>query len=194
MQPLQTVLVSVMVKFFLQCIVSCSAKNDVTPTILYITPNVNVPCPGVPCLTLSQYVQDQDAYFESDTELLFLSGVHQISSPIVIDGCRTNITKLVLYGIGQGQSELISHTTVGQGSLTLTGINSTRIKSLHFRGLNILTVVDSLSLIASDLHFNAVNGALINVYFLSSSMRAILASSRANLIPMQLRGPKPNGK
>ena len=40
----------------------------------------------------------------------------------------------------------------------------------------------------------SVSGALTKVYLLSSSMRAILASSRANLIPMQLRGPKPNGK
>ena len=33
----------------------------------------------------------------------------------------------------------------------------------------------------------------MKVYLLSSSMRAILASNRANLIPIQLRGPKPKG-
>ena len=33
----------------------------------------------------------------------------------------------------------------------------------------------------------------MNVYLWSSLMRAILASNRANLIPIQLRGPKPNG-
>ena len=33
----------------------------------------------------------------------------------------------------------------------------------------------------------------MKVYLLSSSMRAILACSRANLIPIQMRGPKPNG-
>ena len=33
----------------------------------------------------------------------------------------------------------------------------------------------------------------MNVYFFMISMRAILASMRANLIPMQLRGPQPKG-
>ena len=39
----------------------------------------------------------------------------------------------------------------------------------------------------------SVSGARTNVYFFMISMRAILASMRANLIPMQLRGPKPKG-
>ena len=39
----------------------------------------------------------------------------------------------------------------------------------------------------------SVSGARTNVYFLMISMRAILASMRANLIPMQLRGPQPKG-
>ena len=39
----------------------------------------------------------------------------------------------------------------------------------------------------------SVSGALEKLYLLSSSMRAILASNRANLIPMQIREPKPNG-
>ena len=39
----------------------------------------------------------------------------------------------------------------------------------------------------------SVSGALMKVYLLSSSMRAILASNRANLIPIHIRGPKPNG-
>ena len=39
----------------------------------------------------------------------------------------------------------------------------------------------------------SVSGACTNVYFFRISMRAILASMRANLIPMQLRGPQPKG-
>ena len=37
----------------------------------------------------------------------------------------------------------------------------------------------------------SVSGVVVKVYLLSSSMRAILASSSANLIPIQIRGPKP---
>ena len=151
-------LVIVAVVFIWYSVVSGSTDNDATPTVLYVTPNPNIPCPGVPCLTLYQYSRDQRACFKSDTELHFLSGVHRLSSPIVIEG-GTNITKLALLGVGERQSKLISSTAAGQGSLKMIGINSTRIKSLHFRGINILTVVDSLSLIASDLHFTAMNGS-----------------------------------
>ena len=39
----------------------------------------------------------------------------------------------------------------------------------------------------------SVSGARTNEYFFRISIRAILASMRANLIPMQLRGPQPKG-
>ena len=39
----------------------------------------------------------------------------------------------------------------------------------------------------------SVSGVRTNLYFCKISMRAILASMRANLIPMQLRGPQPKG-
>ena len=42
-------------------------------------------------------------------------------------------------------------------------------------------------------NYTSVSGALVKVNLLSSSVRAILASSRANLIPIQICGPKPNG-
>ena len=41
--------------------------------------------------------------------------------------------------------------------------------------------------------FTSVSGACTNVYFFRISMRTILASMRANLIPIQLRGPQPKG-
>ena len=39
----------------------------------------------------------------------------------------------------------------------------------------------------------AVSGARTKLNFLSISIRAIFDSSRANLRPIQLRGPQPNG-
>ena len=39
----------------------------------------------------------------------------------------------------------------------------------------------------------SVSGVLTNLYFFKISMRVILASMRANLIPIQLRGPQPKG-
>ena len=31
------------------------AENDPLPRVLYVTPHSNIPCPEIPCLTLSQY-------------------------------------------------------------------------------------------------------------------------------------------
>ena len=39
-----------------------------------------------------------------------------------------------------------------------------------------------------------VSSEVVILYLLSTSIRAILASRMASLIPMQLRGPRPNGK
>ena len=60
------------------------AENDPLPRVLYVTPHSNIPCPEMPCLTLSQYTLDQDTYFGNDTKLCFLSGVHRLSNSIVI--------------------------------------------------------------------------------------------------------------
>ena len=138
-------------------LVSCYAKHGDTPAILYVTPKPSIPCPGMPCLTLSQYSQDQEAYFSTDTELHFLSGVHRLNRPIIIEG-GTNITKLVLVGERQGQmqSEIIVSTTTG---LKLIGITSIRMESLHFSGINTFTVGNSSRLTMSDLQLTAMNGS-----------------------------------
>ena len=147
----------VIVVLFWYSLCSCSAKNGGTLITLYVTPNSNIPCPGMPCLTLSQYSQDQDAYFGTDTELRFLSGVHRLASPIIIEG-ETNITELALVGERDGHSEIISGTTEGQAILKLIGIESTRIEALKFSGINVL-IGNSSSLTVSGLQFTAMNGS-----------------------------------
>ena len=135
----------------------CShAENGVTPIVLFVTPNPNVSCPGMPCLTLSQYAQDQEMYFGTDTELWFLSGIHILCSSVTIEG-ETNITKLALLGETLDQNEIML-TTEGHASLKLVGMKSVRIESLYFNGVNIV-IGNSSSLIMSDLQFTAMNGS-----------------------------------
>ena len=155
-QPLQMLLI--VVHFWYSIIVSCSAENGGgTPTILFVTPNSNIPCPGLPCLTLSQYSRDQDTYFGSVTELHFLSGIHTLNSPIVLEG-GANITELALVGEIEGQSDIISRNTEGEAILKLIELESTRIESLKFSGINVL-IGNSLRLILSNLQFTAMNGS-----------------------------------
>ena len=140
-------------KLFLFSIILCYAKSSGTPTILYVTPNSHIPCPGMPCLTFSQYAQDQDTYFRGDTELRLLLGIHRLTRPILIEG-GNNIKELALVGERMDQSETVVSASRG---MKLMGIKSTRIQSLMFSGTNVLTVQNSSSLILSDLQFTTMN-------------------------------------
>ena len=148
------------IAMLLECsIISCSyAKNGGTPAILYITPKSDIPCPGTPCLTLSQYAQDQGTFISTDIELRFLSGVHRLRNPIIIEG-GTHITTLALVGESQGQSKIIVTTTGEQSGLKLIGIKSIRMESLQFSGVNVHTVGNSSHLTVSDLQLTAMNGS-----------------------------------
>ena len=152
--------------------------------MLYITPKSSIPCPGTPCLTFSQYAQDQDAYISTDIELRFLSGVHRLSSPIVIEA-GTNITELALAGERQGQSKIMVKTTGGQSGLTLIGIKSIRMESLQFSGVNVLTVRNSSHLTVSDLQLTAMNGSAFvfeNVDNITGTNITIANSSNAHSV------------
>ena len=153
----------VIVKLFLFDIVLCYAKIGGTPNVLYVTPNPHIPCPGMPCLTFSQYAQDQDTYFRSDTELRLLSGIHRLTRPILIEG-GNNITELALVGERMDQSEIVASAS---GGLRLMGIKSTKIQSLKFSGTNVLTVENSSNLTLSDLQFTAVNEVLLPLKILT---------------------------
>ena len=41
-------------------------------------------CPGQPCLTFSQYINDSDHYFRSNTVFRFQSGIHQVNASVSI--------------------------------------------------------------------------------------------------------------
>ena len=71
-------------------------------TEYYVRPTepTNTSCPAQPCLTLSQYINDSDHYFISNTAFLFLSGIHCIDTPVIIEDVH-NIS-LVRYGDGGG--------------------------------------------------------------------------------------------
>jgi predicted outer membrane repeat protein len=131
------------------------AENSGLPTLLYVTPNPDIPCPEMPCLTLSQYAEDQDLYFGTDDiELHFLSGVHRLSSPIVIEG-EINDTKLALVREAFDQNGAVI-ITGEQASVKLVEMKFTRIESLHFSGVHIF-VGNSSNLTMNNLQFTAVN-------------------------------------
>ena len=55
-------------------------------TEYYVRPMepTNTSCPGQPCLTFSQYINDSDHYFKSNTVFRFQSGIHQVNRSVSI--------------------------------------------------------------------------------------------------------------
>ena len=55
-------------------------------TEYYVRPTetTNTSCPAQPCLTLNQYINDSDHYFESNTVFKFLPGTHHMDRPLTI--------------------------------------------------------------------------------------------------------------
>ena len=85
---------------------SCSTENT-----YYVTPTPDAPCPGEPCHTLSQYVEQDFKKFDSNTTLVFLPGDHTLNHTIS-------------FGLTAGLSHwrnTITHRHYPYHSLTLLG-------------------------------------------------------------------------
>ena len=153
LQQLQMLMITIL--FQLCSIMPCYAEYRLHAgtEILYVTPTTNVPCPGSPCLTLSLYSWDQQTYFSTYTELRFLSGIHRLTKQIVVEE-GSNVSSLSLVGEGPGQSTII---VSGEAGFKLTGINDTRVESLHLFGSNALNIANSSSLVMNNVQFTSVN-------------------------------------
>ena len=133
----------------------CSPTSDHgTTSILYVTPTTNTSCPGTPCLTLSQYADNQNTYFHENKELYFLPGVHELNTQIAV-GQEDNVTFFALLGSRFNHTMII---TSGQAAFYLLGIQTTRIDSLHFCGSGNLIIRNSKELFSHNLHLTSSNG------------------------------------
>ena len=142
-------------------------------SILYVTPTSKTACQGAPCLTLSQYAEDQDIYFHENRALHFLPGVHVLMEQITIER-QANITSFELVGSTVNQSTIVSS---GQAAIQLIHIQSIKIKSLHFCGSNNLIVRNSTTLLSHNLHLTSTDGQgfiFVNIKNITATNTAIL--------------------
>ena len=104
---------------------------------VYVTPSSDIPCPGEPCCTLSEYVQNNTDRLPSDThlEFLFLPGDHVLDRNVTFE----NLTKLVLLGSSASFPVLASRVICSnQAEITFKSITLAEINSLSFHlcGIN----------------------------------------------------------
>ena len=100
----------------------CSAEN-----VYCVTPNANS-CPSCPrdsirCATLSEYAQEAELYFTSNTTMVFLPGDHVLDRNITV----ANVARLTMHG-GSGSSSDNIATVVRNGSVGLIFISMVKLK------------------------------------------------------------------
>ena len=102
----------------------------------YVKPTNDTPCPGEPCLTLSQYIQESGKYFISNATMLFLPGEHQLDSTFLVE----NVASFALEGDTSSLPELSSKIVCNNstGIFEFRLVQQLDIRSLHFSqcGLN----------------------------------------------------------
>ena len=85
MKTLQTLAVLV-------TLLTCHANQ----TEYFVKPNDSAPCPGLPCHTLSHYMDNTTLYFASNTRISLLPGVHEVDkSP---GFCIENVSNFIVAG------------------------------------------------------------------------------------------------
>ena len=149
-------------------------------TEFYVRPTepTNTSCPAQPCLTLSQYINDSDHYFISNTAFLFLSGIHRIDTPVIIEDVY-NIS-LVRYGDGGGgeyphvvyrlQYCQCSQQSVGAQCAGCTAFQFQNVTVIHVEGLmvEVESPNDSISIVG--LGFGNVTHLIVKDCKISSNI------------------------
>ena len=113
---------------FILISLTAECVNYVMPLSQYPMANNHVVCPSAhPCLTLGNYTQQQDTYFDSNTEFIFLPGNLQLDSQLHFENL-TNVTF-------QGDDDLSNHSFIVFAPLAYinwTDCNNITIHHLSF--------------------------------------------------------------
>ena len=100
-----------------------------TQNTYYVTTTANTTCPGEPCRTLSEYVEQVGQYFVSNTTFIFLPGEHILDNSVSIG----DVSNLTLVGDSSSFPLVTSQIICSQpASVLLYQISELRIDGLVF--------------------------------------------------------------
>lgn len=97
------------------------------PSVYYVTPTPDVPCPRTPCHTLSEYVEQADQFFTMSTTFKFLPGNHSLCNRLLVSG----IDSLSLEGDPLLPTNILCNTSDSTG-LEFQYMNQLYISELIF--------------------------------------------------------------
>ena len=123
--PRSTIFIILVTALLISTLSHCSAGNVycVTPTVISCSS-----CPhSTNCTTLSEYAQDTELYFTSNTTMVFLPGHHALYTNITV----TNTARLTMQGesLSGNIATVVCHGSVG---LSFTNMVEFNICSLQF--------------------------------------------------------------
>ena len=117
----------------------------------YITPSLDIPCPKVPCLTLSQFAANSSKYSEH-ISLILLPGNHTLNRELILSGADN-------FSMESQENETVMIECTSQ--YERFNVNETTfatIKGLHFIGCGGNTVTRVEELVVEDTIFQGVEG------------------------------------
>ena len=105
----------------------CSASNVycVTPTVASCS---SCPDNSTHCTTLSEYAQEAERYFTSNTTIVFLPGDHDLDANITV----ANVSRLTMHGESSSGNDRATVVCSGPVGLKFTNIMNFKIHSLAF--------------------------------------------------------------
>ena len=118
---------SVLGGVFLLAVLQTSLLSAHANNTYYVKPTNDTQCPGEPCLTLSQYIQESGRYFVSNTTMLFLPGEHQLDSTFLVE----NVASFALQGDTSSLPELTSEIVCSK-NFKFSLLQRLNIRVLHF--------------------------------------------------------------
>jgi len=134
-------------------------------TIQYVRPSIDTHCPGDPCLTLSEYVQDSFLYFNSDTTMVFLPGDHDLKGELFVSAI-SNFTM-------HGSASLFPNVTT---RVVCRGITSIFISSVSGLLISNLAFVSCRTDTLAVFTFSSVDLQILNCSFHDNTNLMILAT------------------
>ena len=114
-----------LVVLFTSVVSLCSAS---TQKQYYVAPSPNTTCPGDPCLTISEYIQEAEQYFTVDAIFQLLPGDHLLDEDIYIG----NISSFSLIGSNAIDSQVSRIFCTRPSQLWLVNITEVNISGLRF--------------------------------------------------------------
>ena len=164
--------VAVLLLLLLQCV------HIITSTVYTVTPDDHY-YPNTTCHrfhNLQHYLLNVTKYFTSNTQLLFLPGLHHLHTDLIIQSVH-NISLIGSIANGTTLDTVIQCNSSSACGMLISNIENIHIKNLVFKKFSITAIYQRRNIRASIEFFNCLNVYLQNVMIIGEPQVGIIATN-----------------